>query len=244
MCTIIKNKGAIKRIKRQESNLNGAIMINKDSTPNKKDIPQVLLSTFNTVIKEYYILFVLSVLLTLVFAINFFAGQYATMTAGPSVPDIFDFFSSDSYSSLRNLAIQVHLKWTPFVAVPVLLYFFIFFPRKSIDFFILEICLISFRALTINLTHLGPVFNQPLIVNNDHTFGGDLFFSGHVAYTFLMCLVFRDTPAKYFLILFHCLVTAATIVGRFHYTIDVIGAYAITYSLYKLTENSFNEVKK
>jgi membrane-associated phospholipid phosphatase len=77
-----------------------------------------------------------------------------------------------------------------------------------------------------------------------YTFGGDLFFSGHVAGSFALVLIFRNTQIRYFLFLFHLIVVASAIVGRFHYAIDIVGAYAITYSLFKLTEPWYKNFEK
>ncbi|MFZ1627069.1 MAG: phosphatase PAP2-related protein [Candidatus Moraniibacteriota bacterium] len=166
-------------------------------------------------------------------ALNFFAAQYATVMAGPSIPDTFDFFLAEKYSDLRVLATAIHLEWATFLITPLFVYGTIFYPKKMIHFLILDILLVIFRAFAINLTHLGKVIGQPVITGRDYTFGGDLFFSGHVAYTFLFFLIFRDTPVKYPVLIFHLIIMIATVIGRFHYAIDVVAAYAIAYSMYK-----------
>lgn len=190
-------------------------------------------------IKNYYTLSVLFFLLFLTFNLNFYSAQYATVNAGASLVDFFDFFADSNFSSLRDMAVGVHLYWTRLIFLSFLIYALLFFPKKMIQFLCLNIVLVIFRMVTTNLTYLGKVINQPVISGYDFTFGGDLFFSGHVAYTFLFYLVLRDTPIKYLVLFFHVVITLSTIIGRFHYAIDVIGAYAITYSLYKLTENYF-----
>ncbi len=65
----------------------------------------------------------------------------------------------------------------------------------------------------------------------------DLFFSGHVATTFLLWLYCRRVAGLGRLALFAQFVTTAVVfVSHLHYTLDVVGAYAITFAVYVLRE--------
>ena len=65
----------------------------------------------------------------------------------------------------------------------------------------------------------------------------DLFFSGHTATTFLLLLyVWRFPRLRWVMLTGHLLVVASVFLAHLHYTIDVIGAYAITFSLFTLRE--------
>ena len=65
----------------------------------------------------------------------------------------------------------------------------------------------------------------------------DLFFSGHTATTFLLLLyVWPHARARTWMLLGHVLVVASVFFAHLHYTIDVIGAYAITFTLFSLRE--------
>lgn len=65
----------------------------------------------------------------------------------------------------------------------------------------------------------------------------DLFFSGHVATTFLLVLWFWPVRRlRWWLLAGHMVVTLSVFLARLHYTIDVIGAYAITFSFFVLIE--------
>jgi hypothetical protein len=113
------------------------------------------------------------------------------------------------------------------------------------------------RAITVSFTSLGPVRGPdttagfplediiPLwlgIINpisalvdavpNRHL-TKDLFFSGHTAISFLLWLYARPYPrlGKTALAV-HLYVLAIVFTSHIHYTIDVIGAWAITYALY------------
>jgi hypothetical protein len=65
----------------------------------------------------------------------------------------------------------------------------------------------------------------------------DLFFSGHVATTFLLWLYCRRRRALGAVALAgHALVVAVVFLTHLHYTIDVVGAWAITFSAYAWVE--------
>jgi hypothetical protein len=61
----------------------------------------------------------------------------------------------------------------------------------------------------------------------------DLFFSGHTATTFLLWLYCRGRGALGHVALAgHVLVVASVFVSHLHYTIDVVGAWALTWALF------------
>jgi membrane-associated phospholipid phosphatase len=65
----------------------------------------------------------------------------------------------------------------------------------------------------------------------------DLFFSGHTATTLLLLLyAWRDPPLRWAMLVGHVAVVASVFFSHLHYTIDVVGAYAITFSLFVLRE--------
>jgi len=117
------------------------------------------------------------------------------------------------------------------------------------------------RGLSILATGLGPVHSPDLnanmswhqvfvawkdLVNPVSTLMGhgaqisltkDLFFSGHTATTFLLLLYcWRDPALRWWALAAHTIVVAVVFLSHLHYTIDVIGAYAVTFSLYVLFE--------
>ena len=86
---------------------------------------------------------------------------------------------------------------------------------------------------------------NPEIWVRDFAFGGDLFFSAHTGTPFLMALAFWDN--KFLRILF--IVTAVffgviVLLGHFHYSIDVLAAFFITYTIYHMAEIIFKKDKK
>lgn len=65
----------------------------------------------------------------------------------------------------------------------------------------------------------------------------DLFFSGHTSTTVLLLLyVWRYPTARAVMLVAHVLVVMSVFLAHLHYTIDVIGAYAITLTLFTLRE--------
>jgi hypothetical protein len=65
----------------------------------------------------------------------------------------------------------------------------------------------------------------------------DLFFSGHTATTLLLLLyVWRWPALRWPMLAAHLLVVASVFAAHLHYTIDVIGAYAVGLSLFALRE--------
>jgi hypothetical protein len=117
------------------------------------------------------------------------------------------------------------------------------------------------RAVTIPLTGLGPVdgldqnagadaatlWRSWLAIVNPWSaltsdaphvaLTKDLFFSGHVATTFLLWLYCRRIPRLGGVALVaHVGTTAAVLFAHLHYAIDVVGAWAVTFSVYVLAE--------
>lgn len=65
----------------------------------------------------------------------------------------------------------------------------------------------------------------------------DLFFSGHAASTFLLYLYARGEPVLGRVALAaHVFVVAVVFFAHLHYTIDVVGAWAVTFAIYTLAE--------
>lgn len=67
----------------------------------------------------------------------------------------------------------------------------------------------------------------------------DLFFSGHTAATFLLLLyVWPYRMLRALMLIGHIVVVASVFLSHLHYTIDVIGAYAVAYALFTLRERA------
>jgi len=70
----------------------------------------------------------------------------------------------------------------------------------------------------------------------------DLFFSGHTGLPFLFALIFwRYKALRYILIIASGLAGASVLFAHQHYTIDVLGAYFITYTIYQIAKKVFKK---
>lgn len=175
--------------------------------------------------------------------INFYAGTYAAARASNSVSDII----------LDN--IRVYNVDEIFVYGPLFLWIFVAFlclkePKripfvlKNIAFFVL------IRSIFITMTHIGPFPDHLIITDNtrlitDFTFGGDLFFSAHTGLPFLMALVFGKN--MFLRILFSITAVffgAIVLMAHLHYTIDVMSAFFITYTIYNISKYLFKSDEK
>ena len=101
--------------------------------------------------------------------------------------------------------------------------------------------LIAARSVLMLLTPMRipdgslPVDGLPLyqLAGRFLTVRHDLFFSLHTAAPFLGGLLLRRRPARLACLAFSALMGATVLLGRFHYSIDVAGAYLAAYSLYR-----------
>ncbi|MBI3627847.1 MAG: hypothetical protein HY220_03875 [Candidatus Sungbacteria bacterium] len=177
-------------------------------------------------------------LLLLMLVINFYAGTYATREASNPVTDIV----------LDN--IRVYDVDGVFIYGAFLFWIFIGlvclhrpqripFTLKSISLFIL------IRSIFITLTHIGPFPTHTEIASSlisRVSFGGDLFFSGHTGLPFLMALIFWETPLLHWTFILLSLVFGVVVLlGHLHYSIDVLSAFFITYSIYKISAALFKK---
>lgn len=160
------------------------------------------------------------------------AAIVATKNAGPEIGDIFisniprvdtsiihGDFSFLMYD-LRFLLLFLLIRYAPFAA-------------KTLA------CLAFLRAITINLTNLGmPEGIIP--IQAEITFGGDLFFSGHVANTFLLALIFWEIKLlRYFFMVTSVVFAISALLGHYHYSIDIVAAPFFAYGVFAICKKLF-----
>ena len=185
--------------------------------------------------------------------INYHAALYAQERVSGSVTDIF-------LSNFPVVSVDVFFVYGPIIFWMIILGFCLHDPRK-IPFIIKCISLfIITRSLFITLTHIGPfpdhiqlqhsgsvVFDAIYSVSNFFflSTGNDLFFSGHTGLPYLMCLVFWEhKPMRIFCLLSAIFFGIIVLLGHFHYTIDVLSAFFITYSIFHIGEVLFPKDKR
>lgn len=102
------------------------------------------------------------------------------------------------------------------------------------------------RNVFITFTPVGipegiiPLYTQPALsaMRDILIFDHELFFSGHTGTPFLYFLLSRGPrPWRGFLLGFSILMAIGVLLTRNHYTIDVLGAYFITYAIYRLSRS-------
>lgn len=118
------------------------------------------------------------------------------------------------------------------------------FVMKSVALFTL------IRSLFVILTHISAfpthividsVFFNRGVFNGIFT-GNDLFFSGHTGLPFLLALMFWDNKKLRFLFLgFSILFAVVVLLGHIHYSIDVLSAYFITFSIFHICKYIFKK---
>jgi hypothetical protein len=186
-----------------------------------------------------YIISVITAALMLLasLVVNFFAGTYATSKISNPVTDIvlsnIPVFDVDWIFLSGGFALSIFIficcvldpKKAPFIG-------------KTIALFVL------IRSLFISLTHIGPFPSQitfdPEGFHNFFTFGGDLFFSGHTGLPFLMALIYwRHRNVRAIYLGWSILFAIVVLLGHLHYTIDVLAAFFITYTIHHIAQVVF-----
>lgn len=175
-------------------------------------------------------------LLGLSLMINYYAGTYATEKASNAVTDIilnniptYDVDGFFVYGSVVFWAFVMLICMLNPSKIP--------FTLKTVALFVLV------RSVFITLTHIGPFPVEAPIDSNlieDFTFGGDLFFSGHTGLPFLMALIFWENfRLRILFILTSVFFAAIVLMAHYHYSIDVLSAFFITYTIAQLAEKFF-----
>lgn len=169
---------------------------------------------------------------------NYYAQIYTTLRESNSVTDLIldniktfdvDYIYIDGtfiFLAVVVFSLALNLKRVPFSI-------------KAIGLFYLV------RSFFTILTHIGQPGNQLppdlLIMGNSFFFSGDLFFSGHAGFPFLMSLIFWDKKWwRITYILISIIFAVAVLLGHYHYSIDVFSAYFITYGIYNIALTFFS----
>ncbi len=166
--------------------------------------------------------------------VNTVAGLTATGAASNAVGDII----LDNIPRLDTSIIHGFLaglvKYLSFL-------FLLFFPRYVPFTFKTVAGLILLRSVFINLTNIG-IYPDAIPIKSLVTFGGDLFFSGHVANNFLLALIFwKVTPLRITYLFLTFLFGAGSLLGHYHYSIDVFAAPFFAYGVFNIAKRLFPE---
>lgn len=118
------------------------------------------------------------------------------------------------------------------------------FAMKSVALFTL------IRSVFVVLTHISAFPTHVIISSsffNNEVFNGiftgnDLFFSGHTGLPFLLALMFWNNKVNRIIFLSFSFVFAAVVLlGHIHYSIDVLSAFFITFSIFHICKLLFKK---
>lgn len=187
--------------------------------------------------------FVWSAILSLFFLIfslfvNYWAAVYSTEKQSGAVTDII-LSNTPNYNVADIFVFGI-------IVLIIFVFFICLFSPKNIPFVVKSSAVfILIRAVFISLTHIGLYPNTiPTSINilKGITSGGDLFFSGHAGFPFLMALIFWEQKnLRYIFIFLSIFFGAVALLGHYHYTIDVLSAFFITFGIYHICLKFFKK---
>jgi hypothetical protein len=166
-------------------------------------------------------------------AVDYHAGVYVTSTGTMDVPDLI----------LNRIEKPIDLSLVfvyGYIAIIVALFSYpLVFHIRTLHRVISQFSLlVALRSGFIILTHLETPAHAIDVsfpgVFGKLSFENDMFFSGHTAIPFLGFLLFRHSPIRYFFLLGSFVMGTTVLAMRQHYSIDVFGAFFITYCSYRM----------
>jgi hypothetical protein len=95
---------------------------------------------------------------------------------------------------------------------------------------------IGHPAGMLDMSKLDYLFSKIL---GSWTFNNEFIFSGHTGIPFLFYLFFETRGLKTIMLTGSLTMGACVLLSRNHYTVDVLAAYLVTYSIYKLSESLY-----
>ncbi len=180
--------------------------------------------------------------LVVALTVNALAGIYATERASSAVTDII-------LSNIPAVNVDDLFVYGPILFWLIIIVYMLADPRK-IPFILKCTALFAVvRAVFMTLTHIGP-FPDHIAIDTFNIFshvnlyifnsGADLFFSGHTGLPFLLALIFwKDTKMRYFCLISSAFFAVIVLLGHLHYSIDVLSAFFISYTIYHLALKAF-----
>lgn len=169
--------------------------------------------------------------------VNYEAAIYASRVASTAPTDIIL-----SHTPVFNLS-------AAYIYAPILFWLavalFSAHKPERIPFIMKSLALgILVRSIFVSLTHIGPfpyrLETEPTLAADLFTRDADFFFSGHTAFPFLMALIFwEEKRLRIAFILASVFFGIVVLLTHLHYTVDVLGAYFITPTIFMISKKIF-----
>jgi membrane-associated phospholipid phosphatase len=107
---------------------------------------------------------------------------------------------------------------------------------------------IVIRSIFVSLTHLGP-FSQHVVIDPTKMINllgigttADLFFSGHTGIPFLLALIYwKNVYLRWIFLATSAIFAVSVLLGHLHYSIDVLAAFFITYTIFHMAQKFFEQ---
>ncbi len=188
-------------------------------------------------------LLVALVLLGLAVVFQFYASAYSSRVPSNSVPDL-----------ILNILPIVNTNFLivegALFAIAGTIILLLFKPKYLIFSLKAAAIFIATRAVFVSVTHLG-IYPGQIGPDGTGLFDGiytglgleaGFFFSGHTGLTFLMALIFWEERFWRYIYLVLCVTFAiGVLLAHVHYSIDVLAAPYITYSIFSISKYFFKE---
>ncbi len=163
--------------------------------------------------------------------VEYFASDYATDKQSNAVTDII--LSNIPIFNVADIFVYGFFAVIIFIIILCLIK-----PQRMLFILKSTSVFILIRSVFITMTHVGIYPNivaTNLNIFKSITSGGDLFFSGHVGFPFLMALIFwPEKKLRYSFVSISVILGILALLGHYHYTIDVMAAYFITFGIYHI----------
>lgn len=180
---------------------------------------------------EYkYLIFLSLIVFTIATYLDYLSGVYTSKVETVYVPDLI----LDHIAPVNLSFIYI---WGYIFFFLVIFLYPIFFHIRTLHIVISQFSLlVMLRAVFVLLTHL-QIPHDAIIANfpgmfEKLSFQNDLFFSGHTAIPFLGFLMFKK-KIRYIFLFGSVLMGTVVLLMHVHYSIDVFGAFFMTYGSYK-----------